>query len=275
MTAIRNMCDIIRRTPITLPPTATVQQACQAMHQHRVGAIVVVDEHHRLLGIFTGRDAVRLLAEGRNPSHTHLEMVMTRNPLHLPPGHDAVEALQLMHDGGFRHVPVVDKGSWSAWSRTAISTISTTPGSTRKPGSGSGCSARRAVKVLPPSPRPSPPASGGEGEDHGRTMGGRRSGRCCPSVCSMRINWLYFAVRSLRARLPVLIWPQLVATARSAMVASSVSPERWLITTREAGAVRHFHRLQRLGQGADLVDLHQDGVADALLDAAAPGARGW
>jgi hypothetical protein len=43
-------------------------------------------------------------------------------------------------------------------------------------------------------------------------------------VDSIRMSWLYFAVRSLRARLPVLIWPQLVATARSAMVESSVSP---------------------------------------------------
>ena len=42
----------------------------------------------------------------------------------------------------------------------------------------------------------------------------------------MRSSWLYLATRSLRAGAPVLICPQLVATARSAMVASSVSPER-------------------------------------------------
>src|SRR5216684_9328699 len=51
-----------------------------------------------------------------------------------------------------------------------------------------------------------------------------------PSSCSMRSNWLYLAVRSDRASDPVLIWPQLVATARSAMVESSVSPERCDIT---------------------------------------------
>ena len=38
------------------------------------------------------------------------------------------------------------------------------------------------------------------------------------------------AIRSDRLALPVLIWPALVATAMSAMVASSVSPERWLMT---------------------------------------------
>src|SRR5258706_11744978 len=47
-----------------------------------------------------------------------------------------------------------------------------------------------------------------------------------PSCSSIRISWLYLATRSDRAGAPVLIWPQLVATAMSAMVASSVSPLR-------------------------------------------------
>ena len=51
-----------------------------------------------------------------------------------------------------------------------------------------------------------------------------------PSSSSMRSSWLYFATRSVREAEPVLIWPQLVATAMSAMVVSSVSPERWLRT---------------------------------------------
>src|SRR5215472_2366422 len=49
---------------------------------------------------------------------------------------------------------------------------------------------------------------------------------CEPNSSSMRISWLYFAVRSERESEPVLIWPQFVATARSAIVVSSVSPER-------------------------------------------------
>src|SRR5262249_38972540 len=47
-----------------------------------------------------------------------------------------------------------------------------------------------------------------------------------PSCSSIRRSWLYFATRSLRAGAPVLIWPVPSATARSAIVASSVSPER-------------------------------------------------
>ncbi len=46
----------------------------------------------------------------------------------------------------------------------------------------------------------------------------------------MRINWLYLAMRSERDKEPVFICPADVATAKSAMVLSSVSPERWEMT---------------------------------------------
>src|SRR5690606_28900334 len=48
-----------------------------------------------------------------------------------------------------------------------------------------------------------------------------------PSSCSMRSSWLYLAMRSERDIEPVLICVARVATAMSAIVASSVSPERW------------------------------------------------
>lgn len=47
-----------------------------------------------------------------------------------------------------------------------------------------------------------------------------------PSISSIRINWLYLQMRSVRQSEPVLICPALVATTTSAMVVSSVSPER-------------------------------------------------
>ena len=47
-----------------------------------------------------------------------------------------------------------------------------------------------------------------------------------PSSSSIRINWLYFAMRSVRDIEPVFICPAFVATAKSAIVVSSVSPLR-------------------------------------------------
>ncbi|MFZ4406347.1 MAG: cyclic nucleotide-binding/CBS domain-containing protein [Paracraurococcus sp.] len=106
----RPMQEIItRRHPITLPPEASVQHACREMRQHRIGAILVTDPQGRLLGIFTGRDAInRIVAEGRDPHTTPLHEAMTADPASMPPQTQAIEALRLMRDGGFRHIPVVD-----------------------------------------------------------------------------------------------------------------------------------------------------------------------
>ena len=80
------------------------------MHARKVSAVLVTNPKGELVGIFTGRDAVRLLADGKNPSSTHLQQVMTQGPHCLPPRHKAIDALRLMRDGGFRHVPVVHEG---------------------------------------------------------------------------------------------------------------------------------------------------------------------
>jgi len=106
----RQIGAVIRRTPVTLHADATVQQACQEMHNHRIGAVMVVDALGHIEGIFTGRDAVRLLADGKNPAHTKLAAVMTRGPECITPAATALEALRLMQDGGFRHVPVLSDG---------------------------------------------------------------------------------------------------------------------------------------------------------------------
>ena len=95
-----------------------------------------------------------------------------------------------------------------------------------------------------------------------------------PSSSSIRSSRLYLATRSEREGAPVLIWPAPVATARSAIVVSSVSPERCEITARVAGLAGDADRLQGLGEGADLVDLDEDRVADAELDAAAQALTG-
>ena len=81
------------------------------MRERRVGAVLVTEGDNRLLGIFTGRDAVhRVLAEGKSAARTKLAQVMTREPDTIPPGKTAIEALRLMEDGRYRHVPVVDGG---------------------------------------------------------------------------------------------------------------------------------------------------------------------
>ncbi len=109
---MRRMSEIVRdQKPLTFSPRTTVKHACHSMSERRVGAVLVTDKENRLLGIFTGRDAVcRVLAEGKDPAETTLGEVMTPAPCTMAPTGSAIDALRLMHDGGFRHVPVVADG---------------------------------------------------------------------------------------------------------------------------------------------------------------------
>lgn len=109
---MRLMSEIINhQDPLALSSATTVKHACQSMRARRVGAVLVTDKERHLLGIFTGRDAVcRVLAEGKDPAKTRLSEVMTRDPDTMPPGKTAIEALRMMQDGGYRHVPIVDDG---------------------------------------------------------------------------------------------------------------------------------------------------------------------
>ena len=110
MMPARLMSEMVsHQSPMTVRPGATIAEVCQQMREQRVGAALVTDADSHLLGIFTGRDAVRLLAQGRAAADP-MESVMTRAPDTMPPGRTAIEAMRLMQDGGFRHVPVVEHG---------------------------------------------------------------------------------------------------------------------------------------------------------------------
>ncbi|HVC55717.1 MAG TPA: CBS domain-containing protein [Stellaceae bacterium] len=109
---MRKMSDLVRdQDPLILPPDATVLEAARHMRDRGVGAVLVAGGDARLVGIFTGRDAVgRMLAEGRSPAETTLAEVMTRDPDTMAPHHTAIEALRLMQDARCRHMPIVRDG---------------------------------------------------------------------------------------------------------------------------------------------------------------------
>ena len=91
---------------IRLEPQTMVNEAAKRMESKNVGAVLVV-EGTQLLGIFTERDAVfRVLAKGLDAKTTSLRDVMTTPPATLPPHSTYGHALMVMHDKGFRHVPV-------------------------------------------------------------------------------------------------------------------------------------------------------------------------
>ena len=91
---------------------ASVADAIRLMLERHVGAVGVVDSEGRVAGIFTERDVLRKLAlSGRSPESTPVRDLMT-TPVEMAtlatgPG----EALAIMVERHFRHLPVIDNDS--------------------------------------------------------------------------------------------------------------------------------------------------------------------
>jgi CBS domain-containing protein len=95
---------------VTAAPGTTVDQAARLMAKRNVGAVMIV-EKERLTGIFTERDALfRVIAKGRDAQTTTLADVMTAAPQTVDPNKTFGFALLIMHENGFRHLPVIENG---------------------------------------------------------------------------------------------------------------------------------------------------------------------
>jgi CBS domain-containing protein len=108
----RPIRDVIanKKPPLLLAAATTVHEAAKRMKRQGVGAAMIVDGE-RLVGIFTERDALqRVLAEGRDAKTTKVADVMTAEPRTISADRPIGLALLMMFEGGFRHVPVVDRG---------------------------------------------------------------------------------------------------------------------------------------------------------------------
>jgi CBS domain-containing protein len=99
-----------RKKVVSAPPETTVEAAARLMADAQVGAVLVVDGK-RLVGIFTERDLTfRVVARGRDPRATRLAEVMTKEPMTISPRETFGYAMLLMHENGFRHMPVIENG---------------------------------------------------------------------------------------------------------------------------------------------------------------------
>jgi CBS domain-containing protein len=107
----RNLQSIVSQRPLVIgSPQMTVFEAAQAMKAQGVGS-VLVEAGGALAGIFTERDLLnRVVAAGLDVTTTLLDKVMTRDVVGLEAHKPLSHALHLMHQHGFRHVPVLEQG---------------------------------------------------------------------------------------------------------------------------------------------------------------------
>jgi CBS domain-containing protein len=96
---------------ITIEPTATVAAAVRMLVQRRIGALLVTGADHRIVGIISERDVVRVLDEkGAAVLSAPVSEVMTRKVVTCDRNETIAEIMGRITSGRFRHVPVVENG---------------------------------------------------------------------------------------------------------------------------------------------------------------------
>ncbi len=97
--------------PITVPAECPVREVMEQMNRLRIGAVIVVNGAHELIGIFTERDLLRRVADA-DPGWRDAPVAgwMTPNPFTIAPDVGWDEAVALMDRNRVRHLPVVDGG---------------------------------------------------------------------------------------------------------------------------------------------------------------------
>jgi CBS domain-containing protein len=101
-----------QRHVVSLPPHASVWEAACAMTKANCGSVLIIDTAGAMQGILTERDLMtRVLAKALNPQTTCVSEVMTHNPQSVGPDAKVSEAILIMIERGFRHLPIVSPAS--------------------------------------------------------------------------------------------------------------------------------------------------------------------
>lgn len=100
--------SVPRMHVLSLGPQASAWEAACAMTRANCGSVLVMEPPDRLLGIVTERDLMtRVLAKALDPKHTALVQIMTPHPQCVPPETKVSDAVLIMIERGFRHLPIV------------------------------------------------------------------------------------------------------------------------------------------------------------------------
>jgi CBS domain-containing protein len=108
------VADILRhkgRQIFHVSPDTDLAEVARRLEEHRIGAVLVLDDWNQLAGIVSERDIVRALRRhGADTLKMTAAQVMTRSVTTVSPRATVAEAMSLMTEGRFRHIPVVENG---------------------------------------------------------------------------------------------------------------------------------------------------------------------
>ena len=94
----------------TARPEQSIREALGLLAQHNVGALIVVNDAGRPVGILSERDVVREAASNERVFGMKVAEIMTRDVITGSPHDDLMTVAHTMTEKRIRHLPVVDKG---------------------------------------------------------------------------------------------------------------------------------------------------------------------
>lgn len=108
MDSVRNILNKKGRNVWTISPEATVYQGLEMMADKNVGALVVVDNNGKVVGIFSERDYARkIILKGKSSVNTSIGDLMVKDVIYVTPETTIDECMALMSEKHIRHLPVI------------------------------------------------------------------------------------------------------------------------------------------------------------------------
>jgi CBS domain-containing protein len=99
--------------PVCLPDSSTIKSALEIFKREKIGCVICVDDAGKVSGIFSERDVVlKVVLSDLAVNHVRISEVMTKNPQTATMTTSVAFALNMMSQGGFRHIPVVDEEAY-------------------------------------------------------------------------------------------------------------------------------------------------------------------
>src|SRR5258705_6563155 len=104
------VADLMVKDVLTVEPSDTIGEAAEKMNDANVGAVVVVEDMVRIVGIVTERDLMRAVAARARAAEARVRHWMTPDPVTIEPDTSIADAAEIMFTRNFRHLPVVKDG---------------------------------------------------------------------------------------------------------------------------------------------------------------------
>ena len=109
MTTVAQVLESKDAGVYTIAPNASVRSAIKLMAEKNIGALIVTDEHKKVVGIISERDYThKVVLKNRSSLTTNVDQIMTSHVITVTCSMKVEQCLQMMTDGHLRHLPVVE-----------------------------------------------------------------------------------------------------------------------------------------------------------------------